>query len=87
MIDPKSESYPVHGAARAAGVDLEFAYGWLEASRQPAALRLEPAATARVEAIWLAGCARHGEAAMCELASRLIEAWIDGRLKVQLRSQ
>jgi len=83
VIHPKSASYPVHGAALAAGVDLEIAYGWVDASRNMRAILFGPKAMNRVEAVFAEGVRRHGEAAMDELASRLVEAFLEGRLKVQ----
>lgn len=80
MIDPKSVSFPVYGAALAAGVDYGVALRWIEASRSVQAVWFGERAAARILAVWEEGVARHGEAAMCDLGERLAEAFLEGRL-------
>jgi hypothetical protein len=80
VIDPKSEMFPVAGAARAAGVSYAVACAWLEASRAPRALVGDEYASTRVEAAWNAGVAEFGEAAMIALHDYLVEGGRDGRI-------
>ena len=80
MIDPNSSMFPVHGAARAAGVSYAVALAWVEASRDPRALLDDEWATSRVEAAWEAGVAQFGEAAMVALHDHLTGAARAGRI-------
>ncbi|ATC34152.1 hypothetical protein CA606_18450 [Caulobacter vibrioides] len=80
MIHPKSVSFPVYGAALAAGVDYGVALRWIDASRRLQAIWFGDRAAERVREAWDEGVAMHGEDAMCDLAERLIEAFREGRL-------
>ncbi len=78
MIAPDSKSYPVTGAALAAGVDPGLACRWLWAER--CALRGELGAKANAVEILGEGILRFGQAAMVNLTLALSGAIVDGRV-------
>lgn len=85
MIAPRSASYPVTGAALAAGIDVGFASRWLWAHRRDVAARAvctAPELGTRWDllALWTDGVAIYGKPAMEALGWALDQAWREGRL-------
>lgn len=80
MIAPDSKSYPIMGAALAAGVAPAIAYRMIEAVkvRQEGGW-LGPSA-AEPSRIYAEGVAAHGEDAMIALQQRLMQALDDGHI-------